>query len=122
LNPTTEHPIFINSTVVDDSGVQSVNLYYRTNGGSWEMNLMILTKNSIYQVIFSDVFDKNDHVQYYFKAIDDSVNHYISISDNNGLFYGFIISKPSFGISAFGFLTFILVLPTITLLTRKRRK
>jgi len=120
-NPTTKDTITINCTATDENGVQFVTLYYRINNGSWVTVAMTSSAPDTYQALLALKWNVNDLVEYYIKATDNSPNHNEAVEDNESLYYEITISNPQ-GISAYGVLAFIVVMPIISLVLRKRRK
>ncbi len=108
--PTEQDTISINATITDDSGVQSVTLYYRVNGGDWTEVSMTLITGDIYSVTL-DPFAVSDTIEYYVSAVDNSINHNLAINTNAGLYYSFTVSEviPEFQM-------FSVLLPAITFL------
>ncbi len=110
-NPSELDTIIINATVTDDSGVQSVTLYYMVNGGDWTEVSMTLITGDIYSVTIGP-FVIADTIEYYVSAVDNSINNNLAIDTNSGLYYSFTVQSviPEFQ-------TLSLLLPTmITLL------
>ncbi|MCG3224152.1 MAG: right-handed parallel beta-helix repeat-containing protein [Candidatus Heimdallarchaeota archaeon] len=106
--PSELDTITINATVTDASGVQSVTLHYRINGGVWiEVNMTHIS-GDLYSVIIGS-FSISDTIEYYVSAVDNSTNHNEAINDNSGLYYSFTVSVviPEFQLLS-------LLLPMIT--------
>ncbi len=108
--PTELDTISINATVTDDSGIYSVTLHYRINDGLWQTISMTLVSGDLYFVTIG-FFAVGDTIEYYFSAIDNSVNHNLAFNDNSGFYYSFTISEvvPEFQ-------TLSPLLPTLTFL------
>ncbi len=102
--------ISINATVTDSSGVQSVTLHYRVNGGTWIEVSMTLVSGDLYSVTIGS-FAVSDTIEYYLTAVDNSINHNAATEDNSGLYYSFAVYStiPEFQ-------TFSLFLPAMTFL------
>ena len=109
-DPTELDTIRINASVTDVSGVQSVTLHYRINGGTWTEISMTLISGDIYSVTIGS-FAVSDTIEYYVSAIDNSANNNEAINDNSGFYYSFTVSVviPEFQ-------TLSLLLPVITFL------
>ncbi len=84
--PTELDTVTINATVTDDSGVQSVTLYYKINDGSWQTISMTLVSGDIYSVTIGP-FAVSNNVEYYITAVDNSINHNEVTEDNGGFYY-----------------------------------
>ncbi|HUU78114.1 MAG TPA: SBBP repeat-containing protein [candidate division Zixibacteria bacterium] len=121
MNPTTKDNITFTCIATDECGIQSVTLYYRVNNGTWATIVMTLGALNTYQAILNLSFKVDDIVEYYFEAVDNSPNNNVAIDNNDGQFYKFTITKTQ-GSSAYSFLTFLIVMPIITYLLKKRRK
>ena len=122
--PTDLDTVSINATVTDTSGVQSVSLYYRVNGGNWIEVSMTLISGDFYSVTIGP-FAVSETIEYYVSAVDNSVNHNEAINDNSGLYYSFTISEviPEFQtISPLLSLSIILLFLGCSLVLLKRRK
>lgn len=90
--PTDGEQITIFCTATDASGISSVNLYYRVNGGSWIMVEMTLVGGSTYGVNIGP-FDYANMIEYYLTAIDNSVVNNVRTDDNSGSYYQIIIQS-----------------------------
>ncbi len=108
--PTELDTICINATVTDDSGIYTVTLHYRVNGGIWTEVSMTLVSGDLYSVTIGS-FTVNDIIEYYVTAVDNSFNHNESTEDNSGLYYLFTVLAviPEFQ-------TFSLLLPAMSIL------
>ncbi|MHA1218485.1 MAG: NosD domain-containing protein [Candidatus Heimdallarchaeaceae archaeon] len=93
--PTDLETVTISATVSDSSGIQSVTLHYRVNGGVWSTVSMTLSTGSIYQVVIGP-FTTGSTVEYYITATDNSLNHNEATNDNDGLYYSFSIGSSDF--------------------------
>ena len=109
-SPTELDTVTVNATVTDTSGLLSVTLHYRVNGGTWQTISMTLLSGDLYSVVFGP-FAVSDTIEYYISAVDNSVNHNEAIDDSSGLFYSFTVSEviPEFQ-------TLFPLLPTLTFL------
>ena len=109
-SPTELDTVSINATVTDDSGIYSVTLHYRVNGGAWIEVSMTLINGDLYSVTLGS-FAVSDTIEYYVSAVDNSVNNNSAINDNSGLYYSFTISEV-----VLEFQMFSLLFPVITFL------
>ncbi len=89
--PKDDETVTISCSVIDESGISSVTLYYRVNGGDWITVSMVYTSGDNYEVIIG-AFDYADFVEFYIEAIDDYPTHNIAIEDNSGLYYNFTVT------------------------------
>ena len=123
-NPTELDSIVISATVTDSSGIFSVSLHYRVNGGLWTVVTMTLSTGSTYQAIIGP-FSDGDTIEYFITAIDDSTIQNEATEDNSGLYYSFVISSSIPELSTIYplMLVSIFILSTlIALVIQKRRK
>ena len=90
IPPTNIGWVTFSCEVSDLSGIQSVTLYLRINGGSWNPNTMQLISVDTYEIIL-DSFPVGNFIEYYIVAIDDSYNHNPTTDDNDGSYYSFIV-------------------------------
>ncbi len=110
--PTEIDTVSIRAIVTDDSGVQSVTLYYRVNNGQWiEVSLTLLSGDYYSGSLGSFAID--DTIEYYISALDNSASHNLATNDNSGKYYSFTITSESD--STFS-VTFSILPPTITFL------
>ncbi len=109
-SPTELETVTVNATVTDDSGLQSITLHYRVNGGAWQTIDMTLIGGDLYSVTIGP-FAVSDTIEYYISAVDNSINYNLAINDNSGLYYSFTVSIviPEFQMIS-------LLLPAITCL------
>ena len=109
-SPTGLDTVTVNATVTDASGLLSVTLHYRVNGGTWQTISMTLLSDDIYSVTFGP-FAVGDNIEYYISAVDNSINYNLAIDANSGLYYSFTVVEviPEFQI-------FSPLLPTLTFL------
>jgi parallel beta-helix repeat protein len=122
--PTDLDTVSINATVTDTSGVQSVTLHYRVNGGNWIEASMTLISGDFYSVTLGP-FAVSETIEYYVSAVDNSVNHNEAINDNAGLYYSFTVAEviPEFQtLSPLLSLTIIFLFLGCSLVLLKRRK
>ncbi|MFW9924619.1 MAG: hypothetical protein ACFFDW_15160, partial [Candidatus Thorarchaeota archaeon] len=95
--PNEQNNITISCDVLDNNGVQLVELYYRVNGGNWINVSMNLTLFHTYRATIGP-FNYQDLVEYYFYAVDISPNHKEAVDNNGGLYYSFtVISSDTEG-------------------------
>ncbi|MHA1186467.1 MAG: hypothetical protein ACTSSK_06265, partial [Candidatus Heimdallarchaeota archaeon] len=88
--PNDEDPVVFHCDVTDASGVYSVNLYCRFNGGSWSQILLMPSTGDTYSGGLGGL-DYLDFVEYYVNATDDSLNQNFIVDDNSGLYYSFVV-------------------------------
>ncbi len=110
--PTELDTISISATVTDSSGVQSVTLHYRINGGTWLTISMTLVNGDLYSGTISS-FAVSDTIEYYISALDSSISHNLAINDNSGEYYSFTIHSSGDETRT---VMFSLLLPVITVL------
>ncbi len=122
-SPTDLDTVTINATVTDSSGVQSVTLNYRVNGGAWIEVSITLISGDIYSVTIGS-FAVSDIIEYYVSAEDNSVNHNLAINDNSGLYYSFTISEvvPEFQMFSLLFTVITSLFLGFGLVVKQRRK
>ncbi|MHA1346499.1 MAG: NosD domain-containing protein [Candidatus Heimdallarchaeaceae archaeon] len=122
--PTELDTISINATVTDASGVQSVTLHYRINGGTWQVEDMTLMSGDLYSVTIGPFAD-NDIIEYYIIAVDNSINNNIAINNNSGLYYSFTITVVVPELQMFSLLfpaiTFLFLIFSLVVLQQKKR-
>ncbi len=88
--PTELETITINCDVTDPSGVQSVTLYYRIDGGDWMSVSMTNIVDSTYNATIG-LFAYEDFIEYYITAVDNYETHNIATDNNGGSYYSFTI-------------------------------
>jgi hypothetical protein len=90
MNPTDTTAVTIFATINDTSGLQSVYLCFRTNGGIWANITMSVYSGDIYSVSLG-ILDYDDFIEYYIIAIDNSPNANSMIDDNSASYYSFTV-------------------------------
>ena len=93
-SPNDTDPITITCSVTDDTGVASVTLHYRIEGGSWQTVAMSYVSGSTWSTTIG-AFSVDDLIEYYITAIDSSPNSNDGINNNGGLYYNFIIGDDN---------------------------
>ncbi len=124
-SPTNSDTITISATVSHSSGIDSVTLHYRINGGGWLVISMTLYTGSIYQATIGP-FTVGSVIDYYITAIDSSISHNEATNDNNGTYYSFTVSAivPEFSTLSpiLLFSVSILFLFVVAVLHKRKRK
>jgi hypothetical protein len=129
-SPTINDTLTIRCEATDDSNIHNVTLYYRINGGTWQEAEMTIYDINAYRVILDLPFSEDDLFEYYIEAVDNSANYNVAIDDNGGEYYSVVIQgasstgspTPTPGLTAYGLLAFLLFMPVITVVIRKRSK
>ncbi len=88
--PNDADIVTINSTIIDYSGIQSASVFYNIDFGEWEEVPMFYDGNDIYLATIG-LFDYDEYITYYIKAIDNSANHNEAINNNDNFYYHFYI-------------------------------
>ncbi|MHA1420010.1 MAG: right-handed parallel beta-helix repeat-containing protein [Candidatus Heimdallarchaeaceae archaeon] len=109
--PTEKDVVSIRARVTDANGVQSATLHYRVNSGTWMEVSMTLQSGDLYSVAIGS-YAVDETIEYYISASDNSVNHNLAINDNSGAYYSFAILADGGGTIAANFP----LLPSITFL------
>ncbi|MFX1515369.1 MAG: ABC transporter substrate-binding protein [Promethearchaeota archaeon] len=129
-HPTTTDSVSVYATITDYSGLQSVELNYRVNNGSWYTALMDL--NGEYEVNLGS-FGANFFIEYYITASDNSSFHNRAINDNDSHYYSFVVTKATLsstteksdngaGFENQELLFLSMVMLTLIMIRRKRKK
>jgi hypothetical protein len=91
-SPNDAEVVTINCSITDYSGIEAASVIYRIDFGDWEEEEvpMIYDGNDIY-LATTGPFGYDEFVEYYIKAIDNSVNYNEAVNNNSGLYYHFTI-------------------------------
>ena len=93
LDPVSSSGILILAFVEDEiSGVDSVHLHYRFNGGSWESTELIYDVPTLYGISVGP-FQIGDFFEYYFTAYDTSPSNHMTTLNNGGSNYNFTVTS-----------------------------
>ncbi len=95
ITPFSSSPIIILATVIDPSGVASVQLNYKLNGADWEIIDLIYDMDSVYGICVGPL-EVEDEFTYYFSAYDKTASNFLSIEDNTGSYYNFVVTSLDF--------------------------
>ena len=124
-SPTNIDVVLILATVNSSTGIDSVTLHYRINGGSWSFTFMTISTGIIYEASIGP-FTVGSLIEYYESAIESSDYHRETIEDNNSLYYSFIVEIaviPEFVMnSPLLFALGIIVTGLVVIFMRKRKK
>ncbi|MHA1211782.1 MAG: hypothetical protein ACTSSH_04900, partial [Candidatus Heimdallarchaeota archaeon] len=118
-NPTDAVLVNITCTVTDSSGLQTVSLYYRINGGAWVILTMTLISGDTYGATIGP-FAAGDIIAYLIEATDDSPNHNIVRDKNDGEMYVFTVLANTPEVS-FYYIIPVLAVLSLAVLIRKRK-
>jgi len=94
VSPTDSDTVTISAQVTDSSGVSSVTLHYRINGGTWSTAAMSLLSGDTYTVTIGP-FAESSTIEYYITALDASSNSNTATDDNGGAYYSFVVATQT---------------------------
>ncbi len=95
-NPSDVDNVEISCEATDTSGITSVIVYYRIDTGSWQTKSMTLDTSSNYMCDIGS-FAAGQTIDYYIRAIDNSLNANQATADNSGKYYSFTIENDTSG-------------------------
>lgn len=90
LNPFEGDTISIFCSVTDDSGLLSVTLHYRVDGGIWVTITMTHLGSDDYEAVIGH-YNSEVTIQYYISATDNSSSPNTAVDNNGGSYYSFSV-------------------------------
>ncbi|MHA1911565.1 MAG: LVIVD repeat-containing protein [Candidatus Kariarchaeaceae archaeon] len=93
-SPTSAVGVTFTANVTDLSGIQSVVVSYRIDGGSWENRTLLFDTGTFYDR-YVGIYEALSFVEYLITATDNSDNHNVAIDDNGGSYYTFTVSDET---------------------------
>lgn len=91
-NANEEDYVEFRCIATDLSGINSVELSYRVNNGSWIIEEMLEIESSTY-AYNATPFKYQDFIEYKINATDNSLNYNSKVYDNDGQYYNFTVLK-----------------------------